>query len=122
MRGVKGSVTTTHGRMRRYAEGCRCALCMLCAQLYRRGNERIKHTDRKKWLKAAYGLSVEQYDELFRMQGFGCAICHGLNKDGRRLSVDHDHSNGDVRGLLCMKCNTQLGWYEKYQRQIGRYL
>jgi hypothetical protein len=40
-----------------------------------------------------------------------CAICGGINKDGRRLFIDHDHSTGKVRGLLCTKCNFGVGHF-----------
>lgn len=56
-----------------------------------------------------YGLSLEQYDEIFEVQDGVCAICGGINKDGRRLMVDHNHSDNRVRGLLCSNCNTALG-------------
>jgi hypothetical protein len=36
-----------------------------------------------------------------------CAICHEVDID-RRLSVDHNHVTGKVRGLLCRKCNTAI--------------
>ena len=40
----------------------------------------------------------------------------------KRLSVDHDHTTKRFRGVLCSKCNRQLGWYEKYRDQINEYL
>ncbi len=46
---------------------------------------------------------------MFVEQGGGCAICGGLNNDGRGLHVDHNHNGGEVRGLLCYKCNLLLG-------------
>lgn len=57
-----------------------------------------------------FGLTPEQYDEMFRAQGGLCAIC-GKPPSGRRryLDVDHDHKNGRVRGLLCHLCNTFIG-------------
>ena len=72
-------------------------------------------------LKRRYGISSEQYDELYMEQGGACALCGETKKV---LSVDHDHNccpGGDsrdsknpacgkcVRGLLCVKCNTALG-------------
>lgn len=55
-----------------------------------------------------YGITPEKYDLLFQQQGGKCAIC-GSTSIGRHLSVDHDHKDGRVRGLLCIKCNTGLG-------------
>ena len=43
-------------------------------------------------------------------QGGGCAICQKTpEENGRRLAVDHNHTTGDVRGLLCTQCNVGLG-------------
>lgn len=62
---------------------------------------------------ARYGLTVDQYDALLEKQGGGCAIClKPMPEEGSghlRLCVDHCHDTGEVRGLLCMRCNTALG-------------
>jgi len=41
---------------------------------------------------------------------------------GRRLAVDHDHSNGRIRGLTCFRCNTSLARHEQYAPQFALYL
>ena len=62
-----------------------------------------------------YGVSDKQYEGLLTEQHGVCAICHEPEKAERktgspiRLSVDHCHATGKVRGLLCQKCNTALG-------------
>ena len=46
-------------------------------------------------------------------QGDGCAICGGVNDPpGRRLAIDHDHVTGQVRGLLCYRCNSAIGLFK----------
>lgn len=57
-----------------------------------------------------YGIDSAEYDALLDRQGGGCAGCGG-GPVGRRkhLDVDHDHSTGKVRGLLCSPCNMLLG-------------
>ena len=40
----------------------------------------------------------------------------------KNLCIDHDHNTLKFRGLLCSVCNRQLGWYEKYQNEIHKYL
>lgn len=58
-----------------------------------------------------YGLEPEDYFALLQSQGGGCAICGTLPKAGAHgaLHIDHDHTDGRVRGLLCRHCNLGLG-------------
>ena len=56
-------------------------------------------------------LTDDQYNKLFRKQNGNCAICNThQSKLNKRLFVDHNHETGLVRGLLCGKCNTLLGF------------
>lgn len=66
-----------------------------------------------------YGITKEEYDRLNAEQGGLCAIC-GTDTPGRNhstLYIDHDHTTGKVRGLLCCDCNLLLG-YAKDNIQI----
>ena len=58
----------------------------------------------------AYNITREQYDKLLEEQDGRCAIC-GTDTPGGygRLHVDHNHTTGEVRGLLCHGCNTGIG-------------
>ena len=67
---------------------------------------------RRKEMKAKYGLTLEDYDELLESQGGVCAICNKPSHNYRRLAVDHDHETGAIRGLLCDKCNRGLGYFK----------
>jgi hypothetical protein len=61
-------------------------------------------------LRSNYGMTVEQYNELFESQNGCCAICgrhQSIQK--KALAVDHDHQTGKIRGLLCSACNTGIG-------------
>lgn len=62
-----------------------------------------------------YGWASEfQWDEfmaMYKAQGGRCAICLEPESD-RALAVDHDHSSGRVRGLLCGVCNQALGRFK----------
>ncbi len=62
--------------------------------------------------KRRYGISLERYNQLLESQGGVCAICGGVNENGKQLSVDHDHSSGEVRGLLCTNCNSGIGHFK----------
>lgn len=64
---------------------------------------------RRARLKAAYGLTLEQYDELLAKQNNCCAICDRHESSFPiNLSVDHDHKTGEIRGLLCTYCNHRV--------------
>jgi hypothetical protein len=72
-----------------------------------------KHV-RKYNLPSKYGITLERYDILLAEQSCKCAICDvslidGSNKYHERPVVDHNHSTGEVRQLLCHKCNLALG-------------
>lgn len=66
---------------------------------------------RKHDLKRHYGITPEQWDALFNMQGSCCGVCRSPDP-GRvngQWSTDHNHSTGEVRGILCNGCNLALG-------------
>lgn len=76
-------------------------------------------------LWARYRIRVSEYDEMVELQGGLCAICGRLDDAREYLSVDHCHTTGEVRGLLCSHCNLGLGKFsddpETLRRAI-RYL
>lgn len=56
-------------------------------------------------LKRIYGITLETYREMLKSQNGVCAICKKPQKGVRPLVVDHCHSTGAIRGLLCYGCN-----------------
>lgn len=67
---------------------------------------------RYKRLYAKYGVTKEWYFEQLEKQDHKCAICSCEEPKGNgnvHFHVDHCHSTGKVRGLLCSSCNTALG-------------
>lgn len=61
-------------------------------------------------LRRNFNISLEDFEKMLAEQGGGCAICGGLSsRHGGTLHVDHDHTTGKVRGLLCDGCNLGLG-------------
>ena len=85
-------------------------------------NQENKDKVRKYGLKSNYGLSMSDYEELLKAQGGGCAICGTTKPNGNRdvFFVDHDHDTGVVRGLLCAKCNSALGFMQDDIGILGR--
>ncbi len=78
-------------------------------------------TSEEKWdvtISSKYGINLDSYNNLLAEQGGVCKICGKKEsvKDGRtgkvfRLSIDHCHSTGNIRGLLCRSCNHGLGHF-----------
>lgn len=71
-----------------------------------------KRANRGRWLdanrKAKYGIEYGTYDRMLAEQGGGCALC-GKPPGEKALHVDHCHTTGKVRGLLCDNCNRGIG-------------
>lgn len=78
-------------------------------------------------IKRLYGLSIEQFQNMEKAQNGLCAICNNpeQNPQKKKLSVDHCHTTGKVRGLLCHNCNVVLGLIKEDSRileSIKQYL
>lgn len=67
-------------------------------------------------MKCSYGITAEQYEKMVQAQADRCALCgtteHGRARHGFHWMIDHCHTTGRVRGLLCHACNVRLGAYE----------
>ena len=75
---------------------------------------RIKIKDKYKAIKRNYGLNPEQYDALFQSQLGKCAICGKHQTElTKALCVDHCHTTGKIRGLLCNFCNYGIGFLDR---------
>ena len=61
-------------------------------------------------LRQSYGITLRQYEELWKRQGGKCGICP-KRLSQRTACTDHDHKTGKVRGLLCHHCNRALGTF-----------
>jgi hypothetical protein len=78
-------------------------------------NPQYRYERSKAHLLKKYGITPKDYHDMHEAAGGVCAICDqpetALDRLGniRRLSVDHDHETGFIRGLLCAKCNPALG-------------
>ena len=81
-------------------------------------------------MKHRHGITPEQYEEMLSAQNGKCALCfadngaYGING---RLHIDHDHTTGKIRGLLCMHCNHAIerldnhdGWASRAEEYLRR--
>jgi hypothetical protein len=73
--------------------------------------DKVAFEKRKSWVKKSYGITMEEYYQMFNLQDGKCAIC---NRDQGSLSmtlgIDHNHITKEIRGLLCQVCNRMLGF------------
>lgn len=90
------------------------------SEYYRRNQERIKaaanaryhHKAKQARVEKEYGITLEAAEDIWKAQLGQCATCRqDIPKPGmsRRAHIDHDHSSGKVRGILCPQCNMALG-------------
>ena len=79
---------------------------------------------RKAKLKQKFGISPEEYEVLVRKFGGRCGICGADDPQTEAGSwpIDHDHTTGQVRGILCLTCNRKLAWVDRHEVAIFRYL
>ena len=112
----------------------RQAYCKLCAKDY--GRERyqdnpeyfaeISRAWRKKnpdwarsWkLKTLYGVTLEEYHKIFEKQGKCCAVCKIKVPTKPGWCLDHNHKTGEMRGILCPKCNRGLGYLDDSAKNL----
>ena len=84
--------------------------------------QRISNRAWKKRLLEKYSMTVRNYYKLLDYQDNKCFICgftDFTSHYGGRLHVDHDHDTGRVRGLLCNRCNTFLGYVDGFPKLSG---
>lgn len=107
-----------------------CKKCNIAMVLKGRNPEKHKKSN-KNWasrhpdrirdlnLRMCYGITLIQYNEILASQNGMCAVCNATDSGPSRkgsskmepLYVDHCHQTGKIRGLLCRKHNTGLGYF-----------
>lgn len=97
-----------------------CKQCLSINQIRRNklNPDRVKLYNKKAKLKKLFGLSYDEYLSMKETQKNLCLICKMPESDidkrtmlPRELAVDHCHTTGKVRGLLCKTCNLGLGYF-----------
>lgn len=76
-------------------------------------------------LKRRYNISSEDYNKMVVEQNNKCAICGQTPEDKKKLFVDHNHTTGKIRALLCHHCNTGIGYFKEnplYLQSAMNYL
>lgn len=79
---------------------------------FKNNEGKYKEKQKSSFLMKKYGLSAEQYNQMFIEQGGRCKICNKHQSEFKRsLAVDHSHETNKIRGLLCHHCNGALGHF-----------
>lgn len=108
-----------------------CKQCLSINQIRRNrlNPSRVKLNNKKTKLKKLFGLSYDEYLHLKNTQNNLCLVCNMPESDidkrtmlPRELSVDHCHTTGKVRGLLCKTCNLGLGYFKDSPQLLERAL
>jgi len=90
----------------------RCSLCSSKATMVSRNKPENKKNFKNKSYLRLYGITLEEYDAMRVKQQHRCYICNKHeSENGKALAVDHNHTTGEVRKLLCSPCNTALGLF-----------
>lgn len=83
---------------------------------YQNNKEKKKDQSRRSLLKNKYGITPEQFEVMNATQEGLCAICkrppEASDARKRRLEIDHNHTTGQIRKLLCHGCNVALGLFQ----------
>lgn len=87
--------------------------CKICN---RKSHKEAREKGLTRWhdMKKTLGIGKKEYNDLLEAQGYKCAVCGHPHVDekGFRLHVDHCHTTGKIRGLLCNHCNLGLGHFK----------
>ena len=79
-----------------------------CTTHHRAAVKARKAKTHERMVQKTYGLLPGQYEAIYRFQGGRCWICRRATGASKRLAVDHDHTTGEPRGLLCSRCNRDV--------------
>lgn len=98
-----------------------CKVCHKARRIAYNHTKAGRRATRSADYRKHYGITIEDFERMEDKQGGRCAIC-GRSSARRKLDVDHNHETGQVRQLLCQRCNVTLGWLERYRKQFINYL
>jgi hypothetical protein len=108
--GVEKDINQFYFRGGNYSPNSRKSKCKECDKKRVAENyDPIKYQEQH--LKRSYGITLNEYNQMLVDQNHKCITCGTTDPGGKhgKFMVDHCHSTGKVRGLLCKRCNIALG-------------
>lgn len=105
----------------RYSYSGQCVECAPIVKAVHRSTAKYKETDRAYYQKnkskiknnqklSRYKISQSQFDDLLLSQNGKCGICK-IDLALIKACIDHCHTTGKVRGILCIPCNSGIGMF-----------
>ncbi len=100
--------------------------CIECRRDLNRAQDKKRWSEKKEkliaqrrnaHLRREFGITTEHYEQLLNTQKGVCAICKE-SKQYKLLAVDHDHTTGIIRGILCENCNRALGMFKDDENRL----
>lgn len=105
---------------KRYYENNAVSIKQKAKTRYAQNINGIKESQTALRFKKLYNISLEDRKILFEVQQGRCKICSTHESElTKKLVVDHAHDTGAIRGLLCHKCNSGLGFFKDDIKLIG---
>lgn len=98
-----------------------CTYCKECRKIIRKEDyERNKKRNAARSRRKRYGITASQFALIKGRQGEACAICLNPFLDKKDTHLDHCHKTGQIRGILCAKCNTSIGRFNDDPEILSR--
>lgn len=88
-------------------------------------NKNILNKNRHNYdLKRTYNITLEQKEQMLSNQNYKCKCCKKdlTQLNSKRIHIDHNHTTGKVRGILCQTCNLAFGLMKECPNNIKKLL
>lgn len=105
-----------------YAASCKTCLKTIRKKRFDSNPDYFKRRARDLRYQLDYGITLDDYEQLLTKQNNQCDICGTDTPVGGRenFAIDHDHSTGKIRGLLCNDCNLGLGSFQDNKESLKK--
>jgi hypothetical protein len=78
----------------------------------------LKQQKQEYYYQSTYGLTTQQVEDMKTAQKYSCAICGDVFKSTKDAHVDHNHTTGKVREVLCSACNHGIGKFAESEERL----